>query len=734
MRSDEGTDEQGDERLVDDRDARDPAEDLPGRDDEARLDPNDAPTIGAVPTITGLFDMPHVDDDPSDDDAEAEDFVDSSQPQTDSVRIIAEMFRGFRRRSATPEQDLQQILGTATQTLPIVSDGQLVRAEPAPTAGAIPIVRTPGDEPDADADSADDVDGTAVGPSTEDIAIDEPASAAAVETASDAGADMADETDADADSADADDASSDEALVGDEANASDPADPGDALPETVAIAIAPVAHAAAPDALTRAPAEGEGADATAEETDVSTPDDQRTITTAYVPHDDGNQTEQALAWLTAENVGTGQTPIVSGAAELVPRRRRWLAAIFAPIVTAIVLAVAYVVAFSVWPLDNVSPSIAAAEVDTPVAPAASIPWPENGQAAVLVDGTDDVLTSATEESPETIGPMASLTKVITVMTLLERQPLALGEQGPEYEFGYLDQQQADVLRWSNESALDVPIGGTLTYHQLLEGILMGSAGNYANKLVDALWEGDRDAYLTDALSWLQDNGIDDTLVVDATGIGPDNQSTPTEMAKVSQIALQHPVVAEIVAQGSVELPGAGLVENSNPLLGEDGIVGIKTGHLDEVSIVSYNLTTAKDIDTGADEPLRAYAAVMGQLDADAQEQVSRDLLDAVTAGLQPVDAMAEGTVVATVTTPWGARVDIVSDDTASLTLWNGETAEIDVDYDIALGDTEGDEVGTATITGALDSDEITLVATGDLPRPSLEWRLTHPLELLGIAE
>src|SRR5699024_12128742 len=95
----------------------------------------------------------------------------------------------------------------------------------------------------------------------------------------------------------------------------------------------------------------------------------------------------------------------------------------------------------------------------------------------------------------------------------------------------------------------------------------------------------------------------------------------------------------------------------------------------------------------------------------------------------PVDAMAEQTILGTVTTPWGGRADIVADDTASLILWNGEEADVDIDFTVKTGDTEGKTVGSVTITSALDSTEVELVMTDDLPRPSLGWRLTHPLEL-----
>lgn len=669
----------------DGRDAAADDVDRPGADvaasdeddaDRAAGSPADA-APEAIPTITGLFDLPHgedpdepEDEDEADDDEDGDaDFVDEQAPQTDSIRILAEMFSGFRRRSETPQEDLQEMLGTATQSIAVIPAG----------AAAAPLALTAGPSaaPASPAQAATEPPTTAGA-----IPVAEPAETQPIETVT---------------------------------------------PEA---GVTVAAQAAAAEALTRAPADS----VPTEEVPVAAPgDEQQTVRTAYVPRDGGNATEQALAWLTAENVATGQTPILTSDADLVPRKRhRWVGAVFAPIVTAIVLAVVYVVAFSVWPLDNVAPTIAEAETDTPVAPPLELPWPTAGQGAIMLEGSDEILTSATEEAPLAAGPMASLTKVITVMTFLERQPLAPGEDGPSYEFGYLDQQEADALRWANESALDVPVEGELTYRQLLEGILMGSAGNYANKLVDQLWDYDRDSYQTDANAWLQENGLENTLVVDATGINPANQSTAEDMVRIAQLAMQDPTVAEIVGQDSVDLPGAGFVENSNPLLGQNGVVGIKTGHLDEWDIVSYNLMTAADVALGeSDETQRVYAAIMGQPNEDAQAQTTADVLQAVSDALQPVDAMAEDTTVATVTTPWGARTDIVTDDTASLTLWDGETADVQIDYDIDLGDSAGDEVGTVTVSGQFGSDEVTLIATDDLPRPSLEWRLTHPLELLG---
>ncbi|WP_051172341.1 D-alanyl-D-alanine carboxypeptidase family protein [Microbacterium indicum] len=596
-----------------------------------------------VPTITGIFASIPDDEDPA---PAAEPFVDGPQPQTDSVRLFAEMFAGFRRRTSTSHEELQQKLGAATA-------GDAEAAAP----DAPPAAPTPVAEAGAEAETAPDPEAD---PSPE------------------------------------------------------PADPEPA----------PAADPAPTPPADAAPDDAE------DPTPVSDPN-HPTVRTHYVPKDGANETERALAWLTAENVGTGQTPIVGYAQDLVPRRRRrWVGAVFAPIITAIVLAVAYVVTFAVFPLDNVQATVTAAQLDAPAGAALDLPWPQDGEAAVAVEGIDGTLTSSDDQTPL---PMASLTKLITVQVFLERQPLAVGEDGPSYDFGYLDQNEADALRWAGETYLDVPVGGQLTYREMLDGILLASAGNYINKLIDELWDDDRDAYVTSALTWISAHGLTDTVVVDGTGISASNQSTPSDMIEVAKLAMADPVLAEIVGTQEVEIPGNDEpIENSNPLLGEDGIVGLKTGTLDTYWNVDYNLSVARDVDTGTGEPTRVYAVVMGQPDAESRETVSRDLLDSLTEALQPVEALADGTVVATATTEWGGSASVVNDGSVSLPLWDGEQATIDPDYDVEVGDGDGFSVGTATVSSSEGEESVDLKLDGDLPRPTLEWRLTHPLELLGV--
>jgi D-alanyl-D-alanine carboxypeptidase (penicillin-binding protein 5/6) len=251
---------------------------------------------------------------------------------------------------------------------------------------------------------------------------------------------------------------------------------------------------------------------------------------------------------------------------------------------------------------------------------ALIAWPKQGTAAVAVGG-GEVHVAADQPVP-----MASITKLITALMVLEERPLAPGEQGDAYHF---------ISRWNasyeeyltrGESALPVPAGGTLTQYQLLQGMLMGSACNYADILVTEIW-GDDAAFAAAAGAFLVENGLDGIVVVEPTGIDPADTATAAALIGLGRLAMADPVIAEIVATPAVELPGAGLVENTNELLADPGVVGIKTGTLEK-----SNLLSAKDIVT-AQGTVRVYVAALGQPDDEARFAVSRALYRSVEAQL-----------------------------------------------------------------------------------------------------
>ncbi|PVE98695.1 D-alanyl-D-alanine carboxypeptidase [Microbacterium sp. TPD7012] len=384
------------------------------------------------------------------------------------------------------------------------------------------------------------------------------------------------------------------------------------------------------------------------------------------------------------------------------------------------LVAAYAGTTLLWPLHEVPPTVQTIEFDTIPAPAATLTWPAQGSAAVGIAGV------STAASTPDAASIASITKVVSTLMVLDRMPLAVGEQGPEFSFDSDDEDEYWEYRRSDQSALDVPVDGVLTEYQLLQGTLMGSANNYIDRLASEIWGSD-EQFADAAAVWLRERGLGGITVVTPSGFDEGNVATPAALITLGEWAMKNPVFAEIVGTPVVDLPGAGTVVNTNGMLVDPGVLGIKTG-----SLVGWNLLTAKDLAVG-DTTVRLYAAVLNQADDEQRLAATRALFAETEAALQAqAPAVEKGTVVGEVTTLWGEKVEIVTADDANVVLWNGSTATTTTDF--ALGDQREQKgtVGTLTTAGPLDSVTTPLVLAEDVEGPSPWWRLTHPLQLLGI--
>lgn len=431
----------------------------------------------------------------------------------------------------------------------------------------------------------------------------------------------------------------------------------------------------------------------------------------------------ALAWVDPDALSPEPRPQTSGFELLPPlraRRRFDARVVVFPAIAVVAVAVVYVAAMLLWPLGAVAPTVTDAQVTPLTGASAELEWPEEGTGAVSVSG---FTPAASTTDPD---QLASITKLVTALVILDELPLEPGEPGPQYEFTFADRSEYWDYIAGNQSALNVPDGGSLTQYEILQGILIASASNYADRLATETF-GSVEEYTTAANAWLDENGLGEITVTDASGFDRGNEATPAAMIALAERALAHPVIAQIVATEDAELPGAGTIENTNELLGEDGVIGVKTGSY----AGNYNLLAARTATVNGQE-LTVFAAVTGQPTDDLRVSEADRLLDAATAGLDATATLAAGTVVANVTTAWGAQTELVTDADATLLLWNGATAEPEADY--ALGDdrSAGDKAGTLTLTGPAGTAEVGVDLASDLPGPGAWWRLTHPLDLLGI--
>ncbi len=441
----------------------------------------------------------------------------------------------------------------------------------------------------------------------------------------------------------------------------------------------------------------------------------------------------ALSWVDERAVAGGSRPVreieaaapafVPVTADLLaraPRRTPLRPGVLVPIGVILAVVVAYCATTLLWPLHAVAPTVTQIAVEPVAAPAAVGAWPAEGSAAVSVAEVSTPIASSADALS-----IASITKVVTALLVLDEMPLALGEQGREYRFSSSDGTAYWQYLSRGESALDVPVGGSLTEYQLLQGMLIGSANNYADRLASTIWPTD-EVFARAANDWLAQHGVPGITIADPTGIDAGNIASPEALLLLAERALADPVIAEIVRTPAVELPGAGIVENSNPLLADPGVVGIKTGTLD-----AYNLLAAKDVTVG-DTTVRVYAATLGQPDSETRAAATRALFAQVEQELQLRPSVVSGTVAGQVETQWGEPVPIIAAADAEVLLWNGAVASLTSTFDLGDHRDGGDVVGSLAATGPRDTATVDLVLAGDVDEPSPLWRLTHPLQLFGL--
>lgn len=362
-------------------------------------------------------------------------------------------------------------------------------------------------------------------------------------------------------------------------------------------------------------------------------------------------------------------------------------------------------------------TVRSSEVIAGTAP--NLPYPSHGSAAVAVAGLGFIGNSGNEQPL----PAASVTKVMTALVLLEDKPLKKDEPGPTITL-----TQADVQSYQNDVAGDqstvrVEAGESITELQSLEGMLIPSANNLAEAL--ARWDtGSLDSFVTKMNTKAASLHLAHTKFADVSGASPDSVSTPSDLVRLGMTAMsEQEVIAAIVAMGQVDLPVAGTVYNTNRVLGQTGIFGIKTGHLN----VGANFLFAANVSVDG-HTIVVYGCVMGQPTIDIAFAASQTLIGAMSSALHVRRIFAHNQTVATYVTAWGEQSDLVAGVDVDLVEWPGmvvrqtlQANTIVVDHPIAPGTREG----TVHIVLGDYSLDVPLVTADQLYPPGRFWRLTR---------
>jgi D-alanyl-D-alanine carboxypeptidase (penicillin-binding protein 5/6) len=270
-------------------------------------------------------------------------------------------------------------------------------------------------------------------------------------------------------------------------------------------------------------------------------------------------------------------------------------------------------------------------------------------------------------------------------------------------------------------------GWTFTERELIEIMLIDSANNYATTIVQWAF-GSNQAYLDAATAWLAKNGLTNMTVVDSSGLDPRSTGTIGDVVRLGEIALQNPVVAEIVGTASIHIHDIGLVTNTNAMIGRDGIDGIKTGTLFSFGA---NLLFSSTIEVGTTN-IRLVGAVLGGPDHPTINAAIASLISQAREGFHEVQLVTEGEVFASYATSWDAEARAVAAESASFVVWGDTDITVEASVQgIRLGEA-GEVVGEATFTAGHQTHTVQLVLSDDIEDPGPWWRLSHPEIIFGM--
>lgn len=343
-------------------------------------------------------------------------------------------------------------------------------------------------------------------------------------------------------------------------------------------------------------------------------------------------------------------------------------------------------------------------------------WPAYGQSAVSAVGYGLLGTSG-QQNPV---PIASVAKIITALTVLKKQPLALNEQGPMLILDEVDVSYYHNHVNQNGSVVPVNNGEQISQYQALQALLLPSANNMADSL--ARWAfGSIDAYLESANEFSKLIGMKNTTVSDPSGLSEKTVSTASDLVILGQVALANPVVAEIVSQAGADIPVAGRITNVNKLLANPSVIGIKTGNTNQAG-GCYLIASSKRLQNG--QNVTAVGVILGAVNLETAIRDSQPLIQSVHDGFKLVKILGTNQVVGNYKLPWGGTVSATAKNDLEIPVWESSL----VTPVIQMSNLEsfknlGEDVGFVTLQYGGKDYRISVVTSNSVSHPSIKWKI-----------
>ncbi len=353
----------------------------------------------------------------------------------------------------------------------------------------------------------------------------------------------------------------------------------------------------------------------------------------------------------------------------------------------------------------------------------ALPWPATGGAAVGVPALGLVV----HPSGQVPVPVASLTKIMTAYLVLRDHPITPTGAGPSLTMTATDVADAAGDAARNDTMIPVVAGERLTERQLLDGLMVHSANDFADAL--ARWDaGSIAAFVAKMNAAASQLGMRSTHYADASGISHGSVSTAADQVRLAAVAMRSATFAAVVDQPTIDVPLGGLLANYVQAIGTDGVVGVKSGFtqaaLGCVVLAAYRPVAGRQV--------LVVAAVTGQGGFDAlgaAQQVGLGLIDAAAGSLRIAPVVARDAVTARVRPPWVATAAdpvVLTTRSVSLLEWPGRTIlRRFVPGRLRPSMAAGTRVGTLEVTDGAQRVAVPAVLGGAVQPPSALWRLLH---------
>jgi len=262
-------------------------------------------------------------------------------------------------------------------------------------------------------------------------------------------------------------------------------------------------------------------------------------------------------------------------------------------------------------------------------------------------------------------------------------------------------------------------GEQITQYDLLQGLLIPSANNFAQMLAN--WDaGSQEAFIAKMNDTARQLGMKNTKYVDASGISSQGLSTASDQLILAQAAMQNPVFAEIVNKKQATVPVAGTIYSTDTILGKQGIIGVKTGWTEEAG-GNFVFAARATVDG---RQLTVYGAVLGQADLDAAFEVTQKLLPALVSNLHYVKVIPAGTTATVIDSKWDKKTDVKVDGEVEMLAWPGIVVRTGVSMaPLGVPVKQGQDVGAVRIQAGDQMRDLRLKADQTLPGPTHFWKV-----------